>query len=95
MAINLDCVASGNRLLVTTLPQHRWVLKALPPSACIEEKPVQLLDAAKGDAHAFRAAMIPALLIYERDSYPIMHTPTTDLKGSTIPLPRSAQESSP
>lgn len=75
VAINLDCVASGDRLLVTALPQHRWVLKALPQSACIEEKPAQLLDAAKGDDHAFRAAMIPALRIYERDSYPVIHTP--------------------
>ncbi|MFA7198227.1 MAG: M28 family metallopeptidase [Methanoculleus sp.] len=72
-AINLDCIASGDRLLATTLPQHRWILGALPP--CIEETPERLLDAARGDEHAFRAAGIPALRLYERDSYAITHTP--------------------
>jgi len=74
-AINLDCIASGDRLLATTLPQHRWILGALPPSACIEETPARLLDAARGDEHAFRAAGIPVLRLYERDSYAITHTP--------------------
>jgi len=73
-AINLDCVASGDRLLATALPQHRWTLDALPPSACIEETPERLLDAARGDEHAFRAAGIPALRLYERDSHAIIHT---------------------
>jgi hypothetical protein len=73
-AINLDCIASGDRLLASTLPQHRWILGALPPSACIEETPEQLLDAARGDEHAFRAAGIPALRLYERDSHAIIHT---------------------
>ena len=74
-AINLDCVASGDRLLATTLPQHRWLLEALPISTCIEEAPAKLLDAARGDEHAFRAAGIPAIRLYERDSYAIIHTP--------------------
>lgn len=74
VAINLDCIASGDRLLATTLPQHRWTLDLLPPSACIEETPARLLDAARGDEHAFRAAGIPALRLYERDSYAIIHT---------------------
>lgn len=73
-AINLDCIASGDRLLATTLPQHRWTLDLLPPSACIEETPARLLDAARGDEHAFRAAGIPALRLYERDSHAIIHT---------------------
>ena len=72
-AINLDCVASGDRLLATALPQHRWILNLIPP--CIEETPERLLDAARGDEHAFRAAGIPALRLYERDSYAIIHTP--------------------
>ncbi len=72
-AINLDCVASGDRLLATALPQHRWILDLLP--SCIEETPERLLDAARGDEHAFRAAGIPALRLYERDSYAIIHTP--------------------
>ena len=72
-AINLDCIASGDRLLATALPQHRWTLDLLPP--CIEETPARLLDAARGDEHAFRAAGIPALRLYERDSYAIIHTP--------------------
>jgi len=46
-----------------------------PPSACIEETPEQLLLLAREDAHAFRATGIPVLRIYERDSYPITHTP--------------------
>ena len=75
VAINLDCIASGDRLLTTALPQHRWILDALPPSACIEETPEQLLLLAREDAHAFRATGIPVLRIYERDSYPITHTP--------------------
>jgi len=74
-AINLDCIASGDRLLATVLPQHRWILDALPPSACIEETPARLLDVARGDEHAFRAAGIPALRLYERDSYTVTHTP--------------------
>lgn len=74
-AINLDCVASGDRLLATTLPQHRWLLDALPPSACLEETPAGLLDAARGDELAFRAAGIPTIRLYERDSYAIIHTP--------------------
>ena len=72
-AINLDCIASGDRLLATALPQHRWTLDLLPP--CIEETPARLLDAARGDEHAFRAAGIPALRLYERDSHAIIHTP--------------------
>jgi hypothetical protein len=74
-AINLDCIASGDRLLATALPQHRWTLDALPPSACIEETPERPLDIARGDGHAFRAAGIPALRLYEHDSYAITHTP--------------------
>lgn len=74
-AINLDCIASGDRLLATVLPQHRWILDALPPSGCIKEAPEQLLLLAREDAHAFRATGIPVLRIYERDSYPITHTP--------------------
>ena len=75
VAINLDCVASGDRLLATVLPQHRWILDALPPSACIKETPARLLDAARGDEHAFRAAGIPTIRLYERDSHAIIHTP--------------------
>jgi len=75
VAINLDCIASGDRLLITALPQHRGILDALPPSACVEETPAQLLDAARGDEISFRAAGIPALRIYERDSHAIIHTP--------------------
>ena len=71
--INLDCIASGDRLLATALPQHRWILDLLPP--CIEETPARLLDAARGDEHAFRAAGIPVLRLYERDSHAIIHTP--------------------
>ncbi len=74
-AINLDCVASGNRLLATVLPQHRWLLEALPPSGCIEETQEQLLLLAREDAHAFRAAGIPVIRLYEQDSHAIMHTP--------------------
>ncbi len=74
-AINLDCIASGDRLLTTALPQHRWILGALPPSECIEETPERLLDIARGDEHAFRALGIPVLRLYERDSYAIIHTP--------------------
>jgi len=73
-AINLDCIASGDRLLATTLPQHRWILDVLPPSGCIEETPARLLDAARGDEHAFRAAGIPTIRLYERDSHAIIHT---------------------
>lgn len=75
VAINLDCIASGDRLLATTLPQHRWTLDLLPPSACIEETPERLLDAARGDELTFRAAGIPTIRLYERDSYAIIHTP--------------------
>ncbi|CVK31313.1 Peptidase M28 (fragment) [Methanoculleus bourgensis] len=71
-AINLDCIASGDRLLATVLPQHRWILDVLPP--CIEETPARLLDAARGDEHAFRAAGIPTIRLYERDSHAIIHT---------------------
>jgi len=71
-AINLDCIASGDHLLATTLPQHRWILDVLPP--CIEETPARLLDAARGDEHAFRAAGIPTIRLYERDSHAIIHT---------------------
>ena len=73
-AINLDCIASGDRLLATVLPQHWWILDALPPSGCIEETPARLLDAARGDEHAFRAAGIPTIRLYERDSHAIIHT---------------------
>lgn len=75
VAINLDCVASGNRLLVSVLPQHRWILQALPPSGCVEEEPELPFDIARNDGHAFRAAGIPALRVYERDSHAIVHTP--------------------
>jgi len=74
-AVNLDCIASGDRLLASTLPQHRWILGALPPSACIEETPEQLLDISRGDGHAFRDAGIPTIRLYERDSDTITHTP--------------------
>ncbi|QSZ68062.1 Zn-dependent exopeptidase M28 [Methanofollis aquaemaris] len=75
LAINLDCVASGDRLQVTALPQHRWILGTFPPSACLEETTMPLLNLARGDDHTFRAARIPAVLIYEEDSRQIMHTP--------------------
>ena len=75
VAINLDCIASGDRLQATALPQHRWILDALPPSACLGETPAQSLAEAQGDEHAFRLAGIPALRIYERDSHLITHTP--------------------
>lgn len=74
VAINLDCIASGDRLLAAALPQHRWVLDALPPSGCLGETPARLLDAARGDEHAFRAAGIPTIRLYERDSHAIIHT---------------------
>ncbi|QYZ80050.1 Zn-dependent exopeptidase M28 [Methanofollis formosanus] len=75
LAINLDCVASGDRLQVTALPQHRWILGTFPPSACLEETTMPPLNLARGDDHTFRAAMIPVVQIYEEDSRQIMHTP--------------------
>jgi hypothetical protein len=75
VAVNLDCVASGDRLLVSVLPQHRWVLEALPPSACIGEEPELPFDIARDDGHAFRAAGIPVLRVYEQDSRSVVHTP--------------------
>ncbi|WP_054847618.1 M28 family peptidase [Methanoculleus chikugoensis] len=95
-AINLDCIASGDRLLATTLPQHRWTLDLLPPSACIEETPARLLDAARGGTN-----MPSVPRGYRRSgstSATVMRSsirPTTGLRSSTTPLPRNAHGSSP
>lgn len=75
-AISLDCVALGDRLHISVLPQHRWILNTLPSSTCLDEVTMHLPSAAaEGDEDSFRAAMIPALRIYEEESRQIMHTP--------------------
>lgn len=61
VAINLDCIASGDRLLTTALPQHRWIFDALPPSPCVEEMPAQLFDAARGDDISFPCRRYPGV----------------------------------
>ncbi|WP_342678020.1 M28 family metallopeptidase [Methanofollis sp. UBA420] len=74
VAVNLDCIASGERLWVSALPQHRWFLGAIPPSACLDQAEAPVLTS-RGEEFSFYGDLIPIVRFGDTGSHTFIHTP--------------------
>ncbi|WP_346434846.1 M28 family peptidase, partial [uncultured Methanoculleus sp.] len=72
-AVNLDCVARGDRLRIETLPQYRWVQDTAPESPVVEHM-IGTGLALGSDHWRFWERHIPAVQVTDNSGYVLRHT---------------------